>query len=323
MDTEGSSIVSIENTGPLAISISRDKLMIASESSYVLSYDVGGSHIGCGLCRLSNLELINVARAPLATVATFSALVNLIRRLGLQAAAGEPNIVGASLAVPSPFDTVAGVSLMEHKLTYLYRRDLRSALAKRLGLAPDRLCFLNDAAAYLLGEVVGGSIPKARRAVGITLGTGVGAAFAVDGQCVTSGPGVPPGGEIWNYPYAGGIVEDLISTHRIKADYLARTSLDREVADIAASVPTDSDARAVFESFGQHLGEVLRDIVAPFHPDSVVIGGGISRSATLFLPTVEKFVAGLGFHVAASALLERAALAGAAHYWRELSRMRQ
>jgi glucokinase len=294
--------------------------MIVSDSSFVLSYDVGGSHISAGLCNLSNLELINVVSAPLASVATFDAFADLIHCLGLKSADGEPNIVGASLAVPGPFDTLAGASLMEHKLTYLYRRDLRSALAERFSFAPDRLCFINDAAAYVLGEFSGGSIRGGRRAAGLTLGTGVGAAFAVDGQHVTSGPGVPPGGEIWNYPYAGGIVEDLISTRRIKADYLARTGRHCEVADIAAFVPTEPDARAIFDLFGQHLGEVLRDVVAPFHPDSVVIGGGISRSANLFLPIVEKLVVGLGFRLATSSLLERAALVGAAHHWRELSR---
>jgi glucokinase len=293
---------------------------MVSESSFILSYDVGGGHISCGLCSLSNLELTNVASAPLASVATFDVFADLIHHLGLEAADDEPNIAGASLAVPGPFDTVAGVSLMEHKLTYLYRRELRSALAVRFGFAPHRLCFLNDAAAFVLGEVDSGSIRGVRRTVGLTLGTGVGAALVVDGQHVTSGPGVPPGGEIWNYPYAGGIVEDLISTRRIKADYLARTGQNREVADVAASVPIDPDARAVFDSFGQHLGEVLRDVVAPFRPDSVVIGGGISRSTNLFLPIVEKLVDGLGFRVATSALLERAALVGAAHHWRELSR---
>jgi glucokinase len=293
--------------------------MIISDSSFVLSFDVGGSHISAGLCSLFNLELINVVSASLTSVATFDDFADLIYGLGRKAVDCETNIVGASLAVPGPFDTQAGASLMEHKLTYLYRRDLRSALAEHFGFAPDRFCFLNDAAAYVLGEVCGGSIRGSRRAVGVTLGTGVGAAFAVDAHHVTSGPGVPPGGEIWNSPYAGGIVEDLISTRRIKADYLARTGRHRGVADIAAFVPTDPDARAIFDLFGQHLGEVLRDVIAPFHPDSVVIGGGISRSANLFLPIAEKLVAGLGFRLATSSLLECAALIGAAHHWRELS----
>jgi hypothetical protein len=125
--------------------------MIVSDSSFVLSYDVGGSHISAGLCSLSNLELINIVSAKLTSVATFDAFADLVHSIGLEAADGEPNIAGASLAVPGPFDTLAGSSLMEHKLT------------------------------------------------------------------------VPPGGEIWNYLYADGIVEDLISTRRIKADYFART----------------------------------------------------------------------------------------------------
>jgi glucokinase len=166
--------------------------MIVSDSSFVLSYDVGGSHISAGLCSLSNLELINIVSATLTSVATFDAFADLVHSLGLEAADGEPNIAGASLAVSGPFDTLAGSSLMEHKLTYLYRRDLRCALVESFGFAPDRLCFLNDAAAYVLGEVGGGSIRGARRAAGVTLGTGVGAAFAVDAQHVTSGPGVPP-----------------------------------------------------------------------------------------------------------------------------------
>ena len=269
-------------------------------SSYVLSYDVGGSHISSGLCSLSNLEVINVADAPLASVATFDAFADLLHRLGLEAAAGESNIEGISLAVPSHSTPSPASASWSTSSLFFTIETSRSALAGRFGFTPDRLSFLNDAAAYTLGEVGGGDIRGAHRVAGLTLGTGIGAAFAIDGQHVTSGPGVPPGGEIWNYPYAGGIVEDLISTRRIKADYLARTGHDREVVDIAASVPTDPDARAIFDSFGQHLGEMLRDVVAPFHPDSVVIGGGISRSASHFLPIVEKLVAGMRFRVVVS-----------------------
>jgi glucokinase len=89
------------------------------------------------------------------------------------------------------------------------------------------------------------------------------------------------------------------------------------VSEIAAAAATDPDARAVFESFGRHLGEVLRDVVAPFRPEMVVIGGGIARSASLFLPQVEKQIAGLGFRVVQSALWDQAPLVGAAHFWRE------
>ena len=291
--------------------------MHPSGELFVLSFDVGGSHVTAGLCSLADLKVIRTAAAPLAGVDTFDGFADLLFRLGSEAAGGDKSIAGASLAVPFPFDVEAGVSLMQHKLTALYGKSLRNALAERFGWTPDRLRFLNDAGAYLLGEVGAGAVKGAPRAVGLTLGTGVGCAFAVDGACVTEGDGVPPGGEIWNFPYAGATVEDLISTRAIKSEYMARTGRDLEVSAIAGSAANDVDAREVFEEFGLHLGQVLHDVVAPFHPDMVVIGGGISRSAQLFLPTAEKQIEGLGFRVVQSALQDQAPLVGAAHFWRK------
>jgi glucokinase len=206
---------------------------------------------------------------------------------------------------------------MRHKLTALYGKNLRQALALRFAWDPAQFCFLNDACAFLLGEVAAGSAKGAVRAVGLTLGTGIGSAFAVDGVSVTEGIGVPPEGEIWNFPYRGVTVEDLISTRAIKAEFEARAGRSLEVVEIAALAPGDPDARAVFEQFGIRLGAVLRDVIAPFHPDIAVIGGGISRSAELFLPQAEQQIAGCGFRVVRSTLLDNAALVGAAHYWSE------
>jgi glucokinase len=293
------------------------KAVTAEACSFVLGYDVGGSHVNAGLCRLEDLRVIRVAGAPLAGVDTFDGFADMLFRVGAEAAAGEKSVAGASLAVPFPFDCEAGMSLMEHKLKALYRRDLRGALAQRFGWNRDQFRFLNDAGAYLLGEVGAGAVKGAKRAVGLTLGTGVGCAFAVDGATVREGEGVPPGGEIWDYPYAGGTVEDLISTRALKAEYVARTGREMEVAEIAAAAQSDGDARAVFEIFGEHLGQVLRNVVAPFHPEKVVIGGGIARSAELFLPATEKQIAGLGFAVVQSALWDQAPIAGAAHFRRE------
>ena len=282
---------------------------------------MGGSHASAGLCRLPDLDLLHTASGSLHDIASFSAFVDLLHRLGTEASHSAKNISGASLAVPGPFDLEAGVSLMEHKLQYLRNQDLRGALAQSFGWKPDQFRFLNDACAYLLGEVGRGAVEGAARAAGLTLGTGIGSAFALHGRCITEGEGVPPGGEIWNYPYAGGTVEDLISTRRLRADYAALTGhkaeQEKDVAEIAAAASQDPAARQVFQDFGIHLGQILRDVVAPFRPDMVVLGGGISRSSNLFLPIAEREILGLGFCVVPSTLLDRAPLVGAAQYWRE------
>ena len=301
---------------PIAVTERQTDVNI-STSHYVLTYDVGGSHVSAGLCRLPNLQLLRTASGPLHDISSFSAFVDLLHRLGTDVAASDPNIDGASLAVPGPFDHQAGISLMEHKLQYLYKQNLRAALAASFSWQPSQIRFLNDAASYLLGEIGAGAAVGADRAVGLTLGTGIGSAFAAHGRHLTQGPGVPPGGEIWNYPYAGVTVEDLLSTRRLKSDYLALTGADIEVSDIAALAPTDPNARQVFADFGANLGHVLRDVIAPFHPEIVVLGGGISRSSQLFLPATKQQLHGLNFRVVPSTLLDRAPLVGAAQFWRE------
>ncbi len=185
-----------------------------------------------------------------------------------------------------------------------------------MGWASDSVCepaqvrFLNDADAYLLGEIGAGAARNFSRAVGLTLGTGIGSAFAVDGELKTDGPGVPSGGEIWNLPYQSGIVEDFISSRAIVGNYERRTGKKREVVDLAAAAQSDPAAQEAFSEFGQHLGIVIRTLLAEFHADVIVLGGGISRSANLFLPKVQAEIGDSATQLRVSELKDKAALVG-------------
>jgi glucokinase len=290
--------------------------MAADLENFVLVYDVGGSHVSAAVCRSGAYQLGPVVSAPHPPEATSDAFIHLLYSLGIKAFSGlGGDASGAELAVPGPFDFAAGVSHMRHKLPYLYGIDLRGRLAELFGWQPGRVRFLLDSAAFLLGEIGAGEARGVERAVGITLGTGIGSAFAVDGSVVTEGRGVPPGGEIWNLPYENGIVEDSISTRAIQGNYQKRTGNLREVAQIAAITASDTDAAAVFADFGRHLGLALRKKLAEFGPQVVVIGGGISRSSNLFLPAAVKELEGLKMQLRVSKLLDHAALTGAAVAW--------
>jgi glucokinase len=289
--------------------------MAADLGSSVLVYDVGGSHVSAAVCHSGAYRLGLVVSAPHPVEETSDAFIDLLHSLGVEASNGERGLGGAELAIPGPFDFAAGISRMKHKLPYLYGVDLRGKLAERFGWQPDQVRFLLDSAAFLLGEIGAGEARGVGRAVGITLGTGIGSAFAVDGHVVTEGPGVPPGGEIWNLPYEGGIVEDFVSTRAIQRSYKLRTGALPIVARIAADAANDPDATEVFAEFGRHLGLALRMKLSEFDPDVVVIGGGISRSSHLFLPAAIKELAGLKMQLRVSALLDDAPLVGAAVAW--------
>ncbi len=288
---------------------------ITDRNDRVLVYDVGGSHISAAVFHNGSYSLTHIVSAGYPAEQTVATFLDVLDSLANRAAGNDGAILGAGLAMPGPFDYAAGVSWLEHKLPYLYGIDLRAAFAQRRGWLPEQVRFLNDAAAYLLGEVRAGAARNVERAVVITLGTGIGSGFAIDGEVVRGGTGVPPGGEIWNLPFAGGIIEDQVSTRALQANYKQRTGRDSEVSAIAASAATDPVAAAVFTEFGHHLGQALRAVLSDFAPQVVVLGGGISRSAPLFVPAAQQELEGLGMELRIAELMDDAPLTGAGAAW--------
>jgi glucokinase len=283
----------------------------------VLVFDIGGSHISAALCHGGDYRLGSVISAAHASIETADAFVGLLHSLGIQVGAVSESASGAALAIPGPFDYASGVSRMKHKLPYLFGVNVHQALAASFGWNPSQVCSLNDADAFLLGEVGAGAVRGVSRAVGLTLGTGVGSAFAVDGHVITTGPGIPPDGEIWNVPYQGGIVEDLVSTRFIQGAYQKRTGNLREVAEIAKDAAHDPAAAEAFNEFGRNLGQAMRAVLWPFAPRVVVLGGGISQSSALFLSATMAELKGLEVELRISELRDHAALVGAGVRWFE------
>ena len=319
---------------------------------YALAYDIGGSHISAALCEQGTYTLHGLTRAPLpdheSGTGHFSAasFVRLIHTLGETAAStahiDKEHIAGACLAMPGPFDYENGISHMQHKLQSLLNFDLKSALAARFHWQPAQLRFVNDAAAFTLGESGAGAGKGYARVLGLTLGTGIGAAFAINAQIADSSPnnteGVPPGGEMWNLPYNGATVEDFVSTRFLRHQFQQLTGLEAEVSTIADTAKGDHPcpepplpptapsldpndpyaahcrARQAFQDFGRHLGLALNQHAAAFRPDIVVMGGGIARASALFLPATRKALA-FETKLAISALMDEAPLAGAGVHW--------
>ncbi len=139
----------------------------------VLVYDVGGSHVSAAICHRQEYLLGKVVRANVPADQTSEAFVEMLHSLGMNAIEGA-EVQGAELAMPGPFDYEKGISWMKHKMPYLYGVNVSEALAARFGWNANQVRFLNDATAYLLGEVGAGAAKGVKRVVCFTLGTGVG-----------------------------------------------------------------------------------------------------------------------------------------------------
>jgi len=324
-----------------------------SPQNPVLVFDVGGSHIASAFCTPQTFALHGIAHAPLPpegfahhASSPESAFLRILHALAQRSASlaglSLASLAGAALAFPGPFDYANGISRMTHKHPALNGIDLKSAIAQRFQWQPPQVRFVNDAAAFLLGEIGAGAAHGYARSIGITLGTGIGCAFAVHNRIAMpeTDPTVPPGGEIWNLPLNGATVEDFVSTRFLRHQYQSLTGLEAEVSSIAetakghhpcpeesaAPLPPDTQlddpyaahcrARQSFQDFGRNLGLALNQHAQPFHPDVIVLGGNISRASHLFLPATQKALApNFTPKIAISHLMEEAALAGAGVHW--------
>lgn len=242
----------------------------------VVALDIGGTHVSAATIALDTSRVVPSSRMRV-DLSHRSGRGELLRRIRVAAgAARSGDVVAAGVAVPGPFDYSRGICLLEHKLASLYGADLRSELATALALGPETVRFMNDAEAFLLGEWWAGAARGHDRAVGITIGTGLGSAFLERGRIVRGGVGVPPEGALYRLLFHGVPVEERISRSAVLARYGGE---DVDVAEIAARA-REGERRAhdAFAQLACDLAEFLRPWLTAFAPSCLVVGGSIARS---------------------------------------------
>ena len=292
--------------------------------------EIGGTHVTAALVVHAagtwNVVADSVVRQDLDAHAPAGQL--------LDALAGAANSLGAGhtrrwgVALPGPFDYANGIARYEHvgKFDQLQGVDVGAGLAARLGQGLEAITFLNDADAFGIGEVALGAAGLSRRAVCITLGTGVGSSFLADGIPVKTGADVPPDGSCYLLEHRGRPLEDTVSRRAIRRAYAAAANLEDpdagtpDVRDIAeASRAGDVVAAAVLEDAFAAVGEAAGPYLARFGAEVLIVGGSMAGSWDIVEPAIRKGLAaaapGLGrLALRKAERSEEAGLVGAA-YW--------
>ncbi|MBQ9310584.1 MAG: ROK family protein [Bacteroidales bacterium] len=186
-------------------------------------------------------------------------------------------ICGTAAAVPGPFDYANGVFLMKHKFASVYGESFAS-----LGIGGE--CrFVHDVNGALRGELAACGNASGNVAL-VTLGTGLGFAYSVDGV-VQKAPGGSPAQILYNRPFRDGILEDYVSRRGIIAAYdkLSGGNSGLDVVDIAALASKgNAAALKAFEQLGEALGEGVAPVLSRLGIRELILGGQISKSYDLF-----------------------------------------
>lgn len=284
---------------------------------YRIGIDVGGTNIAAGLVedefRIISKKSIKTeeASSPTEMIEAISTLVKELMQGGSIEAA---DIEAIGVGVPGTAEPESGKVLYANNLGFEdvpFLNELKEALGKELA---DKTYFDNDANAAAIGEYISGGY-DAENFMMVTLGTGVGGGIIINGKVVRGcnyaaaefghmainidGCDCNCGrkGCFEDYASATALMEqafeamngpggrDSILCERAK-------TLDDLTGEIFFDAVRKRDALAqkVLETYVYYLSEGLTNLINILQPQVLVLSGGITRAADLFLDKVKENV---------------------------------
>jgi len=279
-------------------------------TSIVLGVDIGGSHITSALVDMHEKAIVkgSYQRKAVNAQATSEEVLKTWSSAILQSFGDGIVTTRIGIAMPGPFDYENGISLMKdnNKYAALYGLNIKQLLAEKLNIAQSQISFINDAGAFIKGELFAGAGKGYQSAIGLTLGTGLGTA--------TYKNGIGKDANLWCMPFKDGIAEDYISTKWFEATYFNLTGKQVQgVKALALQYDNDALVQSLFHQFAENLADFLSVFVQANNPDVIIIGGNIMNAETLFIPAVLNHLQkqGITVPIVRAKLGEDAAILGA------------
>lgn len=263
-------------------------------SSYIIAFDAGGSSVKSARVSLQHGVIDGPRNDAIDSLASKEIIVGGFAHLieaHIEEAALDP--AGVAFSFPGPFDYENGICLIQHashsagvKYGALFDVNVRDAIREKLNRPALPIAFRNDGEAAILGEARYGAGMGIHRLIGITLGTGLGSAFLVDGTAQTQGDGVPANGWLYCIPHENETADDHFSTRGLLARFVAAGRSYNSIEE--ASHADDILTKQCFESWGADLGTFLKTFVVDFKADAVIALGGITRAWARFGPALQQ-----------------------------------
>ncbi|MEM6519343.1 MAG: ROK family protein [Cyanobacteria bacterium P01_D01_bin.71] len=250
----------------------------------VIGVDLGGTAIKLGQYRQSGdclAELVVSTPQPSTPEAVLAAIMQAIDQLD-----PDRQVRAIGVGTPGPACAQGRTARVAINLAGWQDVPLADWLEAKTGL-PTVLA--NDANCAGLGEAWLGAGDCYRDLIVLTLGTGVGGAVILNGELFVGRTGAAgelglitlnPEGASCNSGNRGSL-EQHCSVQAV------RREMGCDPGKLAAQALAGNEAAiAYWQQYGRHLGAGLASLIYVLTPEAVILGGGISAGADLFLPTV-------------------------------------
>jgi glucokinase len=252
----------------------------------VLGVDLGGTNVRAGRVKQGVLAHAGMG---LRDTGDCQSVLDDIRNTIAKVMTPEVEAIG--IGVPSLVDPVEGIVYSPSNIPSWKEVHLKQFLEGEFHVP---VHVNNDANCFTLGEFHHGLGRGSQYMIGLIIGTGLGAGIIAQGKLFT---GAHHGaGEIGILPFRGDIMEHWVSGPR----FLRLNGADGQTL-LGRAEAGDSVALKAFADFGADLGEAVKTLLYTYDPDTIILGGSVSKAFSCFEPSLRASLSNFPFpHVLSS-----------------------
>ena len=234
----------------------------------ILGVDIGGTNIKIG--KVINGVVLQKCKIPVnRNDLEQLTLDNLYK--GLKSFMTD-SVKGIGIGVPAVVDIELGTVYDVQNIPSWKKVPLKDLVEEKFNVP---VYINNDANCFAIGEKKFGKAKAFENCIALSLGTGMGMGIIINDKLYN---GVLCGaGEIGMVPYLDGILEQYTGSFFFEREYNSSAlSLYNEALE------GNENALKAFKEYGTHLAEAVKIILYMYAPESIILGGSISKSFQFF-----------------------------------------
>lgn len=255
-----------------------------------IGIDIGGTKIAGGVFAEDGALLKECVRSTPTTYDVFlKTCVDVVRFLDVE------GTLPVGIGIAGRVTRLGELADASPNMPFLRGKTFRGDLGQ--GLGRQQIALGNDANCMALAEAVDGAAAGYATVFGVTLGTGVGGGFVVQGDLLMGANGLAA--EIGHIPLPfrqdsdgplatcgcgqTGCIESSVCGAALARLYASRSGKQADARAIGAlALAGDAQALSVLDSYYETLAKALVAVVHTFDPDAIVVAGGMVSLPGLF-----------------------------------------
>lgn len=246
----------------------------------VIGIDLGATNLSVGL--VENGLLTEIRNRSLPEDKSVMSVINVMAEMIEEVDNGATKL---GIGVPSVVDSVEGIVYDVQNIPGWEKVHLKDLLEEKTG----KSVFLNnDANCFALGEWMYGDGQGKDNMVGLIMGTGFAAGIIIGGK-IYEGRNCGAG-EFGMIPYKQSILE-----HYCSGQFFSRLVGVKGEEIYEKAMNDDPASKKLFNEFGGHVAEAIKIVLYTYDPESIILGGSVSKTFPLFRKRFERELKSFGY----------------------------